>query len=189
MRIIGGRFRSRVLRAPRGAHTRPTTDRVKEALFSALTSRLELLELRVLDLYAGTGALGLEALSRGAADVTFVEHDREALRALEHNIESLGVRAQTRVVAQPVERARLTGPFDLIFADPPYELVHRGAFAAVWAEVASACATGSTLVLEHSSRDAAPELANRSIAAHRAYGDTAITIYEPTLGILGAPSL
>lgn len=187
MRIIGGRFRSRVLRAPRGAHTRPTTDRVKEALFSALASRIELAGLRVLDLYAGTGALGLEALSRGAEHVTFVESDREALRALEHNVTTLGVAAHAQVVASPVERARLQGPFDLVLADPPYELVARGTFAATWSALSERCGP-CLLVLEHGTRDQAPDLPDRTVLSHREYGDTAITIYEPTLGILAAPS-
>ena len=186
VRIIGGQFRSRLLKAPRGAHTRPTTDRVKEAIFSTLASQLDFGGLRVLDLYAGTGALGLEALSRGAAFVTFVESDREALKALEHNVSTLGVGNVVRVVPSTIERAasRLTGPFDLVFADPPYEVVARNGFASVWAQLP---ATNGLLVLEHGSRDRAPKLPDRAVFAHREYGDTAITIYEASLGIL-APS-
>ena len=189
VRIVGGRFRSRVLRAPRGVTTRPTTDRVKEALFSALASRLDFSGLSVLDLYAGTGALGLEALSRGASRVVFVESDREALRALEHNVDALGVAAEVQIVGATVERAgrNLQGTFDLAFADPPYELVKRGAFATVWAGLPSAVGR-AWLVLEHGSRDPAPELPERAVFSHRVYGDTAITIYEPSLGILATPS-
>ncbi len=178
MRIIGGRFRSRALTAPRGVHTRPTSDRVKEALFSALSSHLDFDGLTVLDLYAGTGALGLEALSRGARRVVFVEHDRAALRALEQNVSTLGVASETQIVATLVERARLPGPFHLVFADPPYELVKNGTFARIWAGFHDATA-GATLVLEHGSRDPAPELPRRSVLSHRVYGDSALTLYEP----------
>lgn len=177
MRIIGGKFRSRALTAPRGVHTRPTTDRVKEALFSALSSHLDFAGMSVLDLYAGTGALGLEALSRGAARVVFVENDRGALRALEHNVGALGVASEIEIVAGAVERARLPGPFDLVFADPPYELVKSGRFARVWSVLQNAT-SGATLVLEHASRDPAPELPGRTVFSHRAYGDSALTIYE-----------
>lgn len=160
---------------------------MKEAIFSALASQLDFGELRVLDLFAGTGALGLEALSRGAAFVTFVESDREALKALEHNVSTLGVGPRVRIVGSTVERAapRLSGPFDLVFADPPYELVARGGFAKLWKALPP---MSGLLVLEHGSRDRAPILADRTVFAHREYGDTAITIYEASLGILAAPS-
>lgn len=182
MRIVGGQFRSRELRAPRGNQTRPTTDRVREALFSMLASRHDFTGLRVLDLFAGTGALGLEALSRGAASAVFVEHDRQALRALEHNVSTLGVAERTRIVAAPVERARLTEGFDLVFADPPYELVHDGRFAAV---IAGFLAQPARWVVEHASRDAAPELPEMQLISTRVYGDTAIGLYEPAIGYTG----
>jgi 16S rRNA (guanine966-N2)-methyltransferase len=119
MRIIAGRWRGRRLIAPPGEATRPTADRTREALFSMLTSRIgSFEELRVADLFAGTGALGLEALSRGAAHCTFVERDREALAALKANIEKLGA-AGTDVRAQAAE-SFAGGPFDIVFMDPPY---------------------------------------------------------------------
>lgn len=108
MRITGGTFRSRAIRAPRGSATRPTSDRVREALFGILTSAGVLdgsPPPRVLDLYAGTGALGLEALSRGAAEATFVESGREALAVLRENIAALGVEGRTHVVAADVGAA------------------------------------------------------------------------------------
>lgn len=176
MRIVGGRFRSRALRAPKGVRTRPTTDRVKEALFSTLNSCLDFSGLLVLDLYAGTGALGLEALSRGAQRAIFVESDREALRAIEHNVGTLGVAAETQIVSSLVERARLRGPFDLVFADPPYELVKDGTFRKVWAGLGL---QGGILVLEHSSRDPAPDLPGRQVVSAKVYGDSALTIYKP----------
>ncbi|QNP43002.1 16S rRNA (guanine(966)-N(2))-methyltransferase RsmD [Sphingomonas daechungensis] len=121
MRIIAGQFRGRPLQAPAGSETRPTADRVREALFSMLASRLGSFEgLRVADLYAGSGALGLEAVSRGAAHATFVENDPRARAAIKANAEKLGVADQVRVIggsALALPRAEL---FDLVFADPPY---------------------------------------------------------------------
>ena len=97
MRIISGQWRSRPLIAPKGDTTRPTADRTRETLFSMLTSRLGSFDdLAILDLFAGSGALGLEALSRGAATCTFVEHDAAALKALENNIEKLGSKGAIR---------------------------------------------------------------------------------------------
>jgi 16S rRNA (guanine966-N2)-methyltransferase len=120
MRIIAGQWRGRQLVAPPGDATRPTADRIREALFSMLASRVGSFEgLRVADLFAGTGALGLEALSRGAAHCTFVEQDRAAIDALRANIAKLGasgeVRAQSVAALGPV-----AAPHDLLFFDPPY---------------------------------------------------------------------
>lgn len=120
MRIISGHWRGRAIIAPDGEATRPTANRVREALFSMLTSRLGSFEgLRVLDGFAGTGALGLEALSRGAARATFVEKDAEAVKALRRNIEKLGAAAD--VIASPIESiGRAPAPHDIILLDPPY---------------------------------------------------------------------
>lgn len=122
MKIIAGQWRGRALVAPEGEATRPTANRVREALFSMLTSRIGSFEgLRVADVFAGTGALGMEALSRGCAHVSFVETDAGALKALKTNIAKSKVEALTDVLAQPVlavGRARLA--FDLLMLDPPY---------------------------------------------------------------------
>jgi 16S rRNA (guanine966-N2)-methyltransferase len=119
MRIIAGVWRGRPLLAPPGASTRPTADRVREALFSMLASRIGTFEgLRVADLFAGSGALGLEALSRGAAYCVFVENDRAAAEAIRANIATLG--APGEVLARGAEHAAFPEPFDLAFLDPPY---------------------------------------------------------------------
>lgn len=119
MRIIAGRWRGRVLRAPVATATRPTSDRTREALFSMLASRLGSFDdLRVADLFAGTGALGFEALSRGAASCVFVEQDRAALAALKANAQMLGAAADIRAQSA---LAALSGPFDLVLLDPPYD--------------------------------------------------------------------
>ncbi|MEL7197391.1 MAG: 16S rRNA (guanine(966)-N(2))-methyltransferase RsmD [Pseudomonadota bacterium] len=128
MRIIAGQWRGRKLAAPKGDATRPTADRTRETLFSMLTSRLgSFQDLRVADLFAGSGALGLEAISRGAVHCLFVEQDRAALDAIKTNIQALEAREQTRIEAASVTRL---GPareaYDLILADPPY---HTGAGA------------------------------------------------------------
>ena len=121
LRIIAGSFRGRSLIAPPGEATRPTAARVREALFSMLISRLGSFKgLRVADVFAGTGALGLEALSRGCAAVTFVETGFEAVKSLRANITKLGVEAVTSVVAQPAQSVAPWRTHDLLLLDPPY---------------------------------------------------------------------
>jgi 16S rRNA (guanine966-N2)-methyltransferase len=125
MRVIAGRWGGRRLTAPPGDATRPTSDRVREALFSSLESEFGSFHgLAVLDLYAGSGAIGLEALSRGAAKVVLVESDRRAAEVIAANIEVVGLPG-AKVVTRPVEKvAAGDSPteFDLVFADPPYKL-------------------------------------------------------------------
>jgi 16S rRNA (guanine966-N2)-methyltransferase len=122
MRIIAGKWRGRTLVSPSGGTTRPTAGRTREALFSMLTSRMGSFEdLRVVDLFAGTGALGLEALSRGAAYCTFVDHDPPALTALRRNIATVGAEADTMVMAMAVSGiGPARAPCDLLLFDPPY---------------------------------------------------------------------
>jgi 16S rRNA (guanine966-N2)-methyltransferase len=122
VRIIAGEWRGRKLVAPKGDTTRPTADRTRETLFSMLTSRLGSFEgLAVLDLFAGSGALGLEALSRGAASCLFVEQDGEALKALRTNVEHLAERGRATVQASSVMAlGPARGNYDLILLDPPY---------------------------------------------------------------------
>lgn len=147
MRIIAGTWRGRPLVAPPGRLTRPTSDRTRETLFSMLASRLGSFDgLRVADLYAGSGALGLEALSRGAAEAQFVETDREALAAIRANIAALGAKASV----SPVSAERLppvAKPFDLILADPPYKVGSGNAVVAAVAE-AGWLAPGGWLAIE-----------------------------------------
>src|SRR6476619_4298434 len=120
MRIIAGEWRGRPIEAPPGQTTRPTSDRARETLFSMLASRLGNFDgLHVADLYAGSGALGLEALSRGAASATFVESDANAAAAIRRNAEKLGAGARIRVIVASALSLPRSEPFDLIFADPP----------------------------------------------------------------------
>jgi 16S rRNA (guanine966-N2)-methyltransferase len=121
MRIIAGEWRGRAIEAPPGRGTRPTADRVRESLFSMLASRLGSFEdLRVADLFAGSGALGLEALSRGAASATFVEANRDAAAAIRRNADKLGASGRVTVITRSALTLPKSQPFELIFADPPY---------------------------------------------------------------------
>ena len=179
-----------MLTAPRGDATRPTSDRVREALFGILSSERDLRGACVLDLYAGTGALAFEALSRGAACATLVESSRAAVQAILANTRSLGSTARVRVVPTTVERAGSAlsrgSPFDLIFADPPYAQVTNGhAPAAIVALVeARVLAPGARLILEHGKADASPIMAGLALDDTRRYGDTALSFYR----IEGSPS-
>jgi 16S rRNA (guanine966-N2)-methyltransferase len=122
VRIIAGEWRGRALQAPQGMTTRPTADRVRETLFSMLTSRLGTFEgLRVADLFAGSGALGFEALSRGAASVTFVERDSAAVTAIRANAAKLGATERVQLLGGSALALPRSQPFDLVLSDPPYE--------------------------------------------------------------------
>ncbi len=121
MRVVAGELGGRKLVSPEGLATRPTTDRVREAVFNALGSAGWLDGALVADLFAGTGAIGIEALSRGAEHCTFVERDRAALAALDENIATLGIEDRTRVIRSDAMQAATTLDVDVLFADPPYD--------------------------------------------------------------------
>ena len=154
MRIISGEWRGRKLHAPPGEQTRPTADRTRETLFSMLISRLGSFDsLRVADLYAGSGALAFEALSRGAAAAVLVENDRAALQAIDANANTLGAKARVQVRAMSAARLPRDAPFDLILADPPYAA---GSGSAAVAAVAAAdwLAPGGWMSVETERSDA-----------------------------------
>jgi 16S rRNA (guanine966-N2)-methyltransferase len=172
MRVIAGRWRGRTLRAPPGQKTRPTADRVREAWMSML--QFDLPGASVLDLFAGSGALGFEALSRGAAHVTFVENGPAALRTLKANADSLGAKdaeiAIVRADALAFVAALEEHAFDIAFADPPYA----GGVAGRLLDRFGVSAFARILVVEHSSGEAPGDLpATRT----RRYGDTSISFY------------
>ena len=169
MRIIAGRWRGRPLLAPPGDSTRPTADRVREALFSMLASRLGGFEgLQVADLFAGSGALGLEALSRGAAHCVFVENDRRAVEAIRANIAALG--ASGEVLARNAEHAALLAPVDLAFLDPPYG---SGLASAVLARLE--VAPGGWVSVE-TGRGEAVAAEGYEVDSERTYGKAKITL-------------
>jgi len=175
MRVIAGTYGGRTLKAPAGADTRPTSDRVREALFSILGDRVQ--DARVLDLFAGSGALGLEALSRGAERVTFVDDNRAAIAAIKGNLNVLKAAAQVH----RTDALRFLGgapesgaQYDLIFLDPPYRLAER--LAPPLSEALPAVlAPGAVAVAESDRR--APLALHLPLNDERRYGDTLIRIY------------
>jgi 16S rRNA (guanine966-N2)-methyltransferase len=178
MRIIAGQWRGRPLVAPKGDTTRPTADRTREALFSMLTSRLGSFEdLAVADLFAGSGALGLEALSRGAASCLFVEQDKPALDALRTNIAKLGAKADVRaqsVMALGPARA----PLDLILMDPPYGT---GAGIVALDKLARLGWVGpATWVSIETAKNEKVELAGFEVDADKTYGKARVTLLRMT---------
>ena len=180
MRIVAGRWGGRHLAAPRGHVTRPTSDRVREATFSSLASRFGGVwdDTRVLDLFAGSGALGLEALSRGASSATFVERDRAALAALRDNIASLQAE-QARIVAMEsrmaVRRPLPGAPFTLLFLDPPYR-IDAVEVAGLMGHLTSggALAPGAVTVWEHASGTTPQWPEGFEAEAPRRYGGTSV---------------
>ena len=177
MRVIAGEARGVPLVAPPGLETRPTSDKVKGAIFSMLGDAG--CNGRVLDLYAGSGALGIEALSRGADFCDFVEGAAAACRALRANLTKTKLEDRAAVHQQTVERFLATRPqhYDLILLDPPYALPGiETALAQIGAS--GAAGQGTTLLLEHSSRRAAPPVAaGLPLSKTRVHGDTAFSLY------------
>jgi 16S rRNA (guanine(966)-N(2))-methyltransferase RsmD len=149
--VIAGSLRGRKLVAPEGERVRPTKDMVREAVFSALDARGALADANVLDLYAGSGALAIEAISRGAAHATVVERDRSAIQAINTNIDALELHGRVRVVGRDVDRTLREmpagGPFDLVFADPPYETPDRDITALLVALTAPGWLTDDAIVV------------------------------------------
>ena len=173
MRIIAGKWRGRTIEAPPGGRTRPTADRARETLFSMLASRLGGFDdLRIADLFAGSGALGFEALSRGAASATFVESDSQAAGVIRRNAERLG--ASALVLTSSALALPESDPFDLIFADPPYAA---GSGSAVVAAVTKAgwLAPGSWLSVE-TARDDKIDPGDLVVQAMRDVGRARLTL-------------
>jgi 16S rRNA (guanine966-N2)-methyltransferase len=188
MRVVAGRLGGRRLRAVPGSATRPTGDRVREALFSVLSSRVE--EARVLDLFAGTGALAIEALSRGAASAVLVEQSAQATTVIRANLEALGLTGVAAVRRTKVEvylRGQRDGPFDLVLADPPYALPI-GVLAGLLARLArGALAPGAVIALESSARaEPPPWPPGMHPDRPRRYGDTALHLATYRPGVTGA---
>lgn len=154
MRVIAGQFRSRTLQAPRGRDTRPTSDRLRETLFNVLAPKIS--GAIFLDLYAGSGAVGIEALSRGAAEAIFAENAESALRAIRTNLSSLGIRGGYRLEARSISSAlkRLTGSgrrVNLVFLDPPYAEIaeYESALSLLGGECRALLAPDAVVVAEH----------------------------------------
>jgi 16S rRNA (guanine(966)-N(2))-methyltransferase RsmD len=179
LRIIAGSARGRKLFAPTGLGTRPTTDRVRESLFQILAARLD--GAAVLDLFAGSGALALEALSRGAASAVLNDADAGAVRLLKRNVEAVRAQERVQILALDYRRAlkALAGQrFSLVFLDPPYEMT------GCYREIAGILSSGGMLdgdgliVMEHARKDAVAEIQGYALADERNYGDTAVSMYR-----------
>ncbi len=182
MRVIAGTHRGRRLYGPRKLALRPTSDRVREALFSILGNRL--MNGRFLDLYAGTGAVGIEAVSRGAEHVTSVESNRDALKLLQQNLELCHIGDELAVLSQTVQQFlnhpdQWNGPYDIVFADPPY--AEASELPSLLAEPCTddLFAQDSWLVIEHAAKTALPLSMGCSQFLRRyRYGDTALSLYS-----------
>lgn len=178
-RIVGGTLKGRRFRPHVGDHTRPTSERVREALTSALLSRGRILDARVLELFAGTGALSFEALSRGASRAVLVERDRRALDGLKQSVNELGLGDRVTVRPFDLERdasiARLAadGPFDLVFADPPYAKAALVGPILQGLAKAGALAPDAFFVIEHAAASP-PTLASLAPVARYEYGETVV---------------
>ncbi|MDP9023906.1 MAG: 16S rRNA (guanine(966)-N(2))-methyltransferase RsmD [Candidatus Eremiobacteraeota bacterium] len=180
-KITGGSLNSRKLKSPKGVNVRPTPGRVKESLFSILLPRIS--EARVLDLYAGTGAIGFEAASRGASRVVSVEAHRETAHAIEAAVAELGIGKRVSVVAAPAERAlyRIDGPFDIVYMDPPYAdeiplqifrlLLERGLLA-----------PDAIVIYEHAAKRILPDIPGYRSSREEVYGDVALAFFSTAGG-------
>jgi 16S rRNA (guanine966-N2)-methyltransferase len=176
MRIIAGTSKGRRLQAPTWPGLRPTSDKLRETLFNIVRARVE--GARVLDLFAGTGAIGLESLSRGAAQAVFVEQDRRAAALIAANAERCGLQDRCVILRDTAERAlarTFDAPFDLVVLDPPYDYEP---LASVLAAAARHVTPGGLLILEHATRRALPELAAARAARTVRSGDSALTLFE-----------
>jgi 16S rRNA (guanine966-N2)-methyltransferase len=177
MRIIAGEFKGRTLKAPKWDGLRPTSDKLRETLFNIVRPRV--VDARVLDVFAGTGAIGLESLSRGAARAVFVEQDRRAATLIAENAELCGARDRCVIIRDAAERALqkpIAGdPFDLIILDPPYDFAPLGQ---VLSAAAPHLAPRGWIVLEHARRRALPGAAGVRPVRTVASGDGALTFFE-----------
>jgi len=191
VRIVGGRLGGRRFPGPPGDVTRPTSERAREGLASALDARNAIVGRRVLDLYAGTGALGFEALSRGAAGVVFVERDARVARALQASADSLGVRSEIEVLRLDLSRARShvevlkRGPYGLVMLDPPYADLKSAVSV-----LASLCQGGllaedAVVLLEHAAKDTPVLPADLSPLSRYRYGDTAVVLLALAVSVQG----
>ena len=174
MRVVAGELRGRRLKAPRGRAIRPTADRVREALFSILG---DVSGLRVLDLFAGSGALGIEALSRGASEAVFVDSSSRAVMAVRENLEALGLDAtvRRRDALSFLEGAGAHRGYQIVFIDPPYDLA--GRLAAPLAErLPAVLADDARIVTESDKRN--PLILSFPLLRERVYGDTRLTVHR-----------
>jgi 16S rRNA (guanine966-N2)-methyltransferase len=179
MRIIAGEFRGRPLNSVSDLSVRPTTDRAKQTIFDILTNRIDFSDLEVLDLFAGSGSLGLEAISRGVKSVTFIDKSRKSLEVLEKNVASLGCKTQCSVYQADVfwYLKNINRQFDLVFTDPPYKLENIGVLPNAIFD-SGILRDGSYVVMEHS-KDSAIELDEQKYEIlKKPFGQTIVLILK-----------
>ncbi|MBW1989679.1 MAG: 16S rRNA (guanine(966)-N(2))-methyltransferase RsmD [Deltaproteobacteria bacterium] len=184
MRIVAGEFKGRRLVAPKDRSIRPTSEKVREAVFAILAD--EAVDARVLDLFAGSGAMGIEALSRGAKTAVFVDGSAKALELVKKNVAAIGVQDRTRVIRRDGSGSldflsAAGGPFSLVFVDPPY---HEDLCAKVLSGLAKsgALAPGAVVVVEHGLREALPkEAGGLRLFDARRYGKTLVSFFRNML--------
>jgi 16S rRNA (guanine966-N2)-methyltransferase len=189
MRIIAGTFRSRQLKSLKGLALRPTSDRLRESLFNVLAERIP--GCRFLDLFAGTGAVGIEALSRGAAEVVFIENHSPAAKLIQKNLDSLGIHGRTRILKLDALRGlqRLAAehtpsraPFDIVFLDPPYAAADEYRRALTFLGSASFLAPGGLVIAEHRRTFDLPEALDQLERARvLRQGDASLTFFRRAL--------
>jgi 16S rRNA (guanine966-N2)-methyltransferase len=179
MRIIAGEFKGRRPKVPKWDGLRPTSDKLRETMFNILAPRMA--GARVLDVFAGTGAVGLEALSRGAAETVFIEHDRRAAALIAENAELCGVQNRCVIIRDRAEHALhqhiAHGPFDVVVLDPPYDFEP---LATVVDTAARHLAPGGVLILEHAFRRAVPVVTGARVTRTVRSGDSALTMFART---------
>ena len=177
MRIIAGEFKGRRLKAPAWDGLRPTSDKLRETLFNIIAPRVA--DARVLDVFAGTGAVGLESLSRGAAQAVFIEHDRRAAALIADNAALCGARNRCVIIRDRAEHALQhhipAGPFDVVVMDPPYDFEP---LASVVELALPQLAPGGLLILEHAFRRPLPPVAGGVVTRTVRSGDSALTMFE-----------
>lgn len=186
MRIVAGIFKGHRLSSPSGTETRPTADRVREAIFNILGSPPD--SCMVLDLFAGTGALGLEALSRGAVHTTFVEQNKASIRTIKENVLRLRLQEKTTVLHASADQAlqRIPGPFTWIFVDPPYYRFQYAPLLEILGEDSRLLCDDSVVIVEHPCKEntvlSPPQEKHGTLERtdRRIYGQTAVSFYRPT---------
>ncbi len=180
MRIVGGSLKGRSLQSPKGTGTRPTTDRTRESLFNILTHKVQFENSRVLDLFAGTGALGLEAISRGSEFCVFIEEASNARGAIRENVEEFQLSGKTKIFRRDATRLGKIGtlkPFDLVFADPPYRKSY-GEKAARSLREGGWLQEDAIFILEEATDMFPEELRGYDLDDKRTYGETTIGLFS-----------
>ena len=180
MRIVGGSLKGRPLQSPKGVATRPTTDRTRESLFNILTHKIDFENCRTLDLFAGTGALGLEAISRGSSYCVFIEEAGSARGAIRENVEALQLSGITKIFKRDATSLGKIGtlkPFNLVFADPPYrrelgEKAARSLREGGWLD------EGAIFILEEATDVFPQDLKGYALDDKRTYGETTIGLFS-----------